>query len=189
MPAMGPAGPGRQPPRNPATVLRACGCRRPGRRRRGWATPEQPRRSVIPAAATLFNPIRIRRPGLQPSPLTRAPESRYLGGGGLSHTAGREIEHPRDLSPSTRPTGCEEEMRAGVQQAELAASRHLLIQEAIPLLRVRRQLREGVLVSEGGPVACTGPEPSWDPRRLHTLEWRMEPWRTHTPHSGATRLS
>ena len=32
-------------------------------------------------------------------------------------------------------------------------------------------------------------EPAWDPRRLHTLEARMEPWKRSAPQQRGTRLS
>jgi hypothetical protein len=35
----------------------------------------------------------------------------------------------------------------------------------------------------------TGNEPAWDPRRLYTLEARMEPWTGNRRHRRGTRLS
>jgi hypothetical protein len=45
----------------------------------------------------------------------------------------------------------------------------------------------GVMVTDTLPVGET--EPAWDPRRLYTLEARMEPWTGNRRHRRGTRLS
>ncbi len=42
---------------------------------------------------------------------------------------------------------------------------------------------------ETGSFKAPRPEPAWDPRRLHTLEARMESWQRSAPQQRGTRLS
>jgi len=52
----------------------------------------------------------------------------------------------------------------------------------------------GCVTNATGQTACNGTsaglfEPAWDPRRLHTLEARMESWQRSAPQQRGTRLS